>query len=417
MPASSVSSSPASPSSSSPGPRSGPTTAMTAMTARPGAPAQLSLPGQAAAPEGPIDLSGMFLMHRGFRRDLDRFVAGAASTPATDRRTWKRMARRWALFGSILHKHHQAEDTGLWPLLHLRATSPTEHDVLDLMTAQHALIDPALATCVELFSTLGTEADESSRARLHTTLVEVRERLLEHLACEERDAMTMVQRLLTTGDWDRLNHEYFTPEYGPLDRLALIGWLCDGLSEEQMLRFPGAKRSQLPMARLLSRRFGNAEMRTFQRVLAPGTLTKSDQKLLRNLRTIAKVHRFLRRVSGGRWANRFRGMDLIMLTVNGRRSGKHYTTPLIALRDGESYIVAASSAGVDREPSWWLNLKADPRGQVHLAGRRTPVVATELDGAERQRWWSNLVESLADYETYQTAVSRRIAVVRLSPTE
>ena len=38
---------------------------------RAGWPAQLRLPGQAAAPEGPVDMYMMYLMHFGFRRDLD----------------------------------------------------------------------------------------------------------------------------------------------------------------------------------------------------------------------------------------------------------------------------------------------------------------------------------------------------------
>ena len=38
-------------------------------------PRQLRLPGQAAAPEGPVDMQTMYLMHHAFRRDLDSFAA------------------------------------------------------------------------------------------------------------------------------------------------------------------------------------------------------------------------------------------------------------------------------------------------------------------------------------------------------
>ena len=48
---------------------------------------QLRLPGQAAAPDGPIDVSTMYFMHFGFRRDLDAFVT-ASRTPVTDRARW-----------------------------------------------------------------------------------------------------------------------------------------------------------------------------------------------------------------------------------------------------------------------------------------------------------------------------------------
>ena len=49
---------------------------------------QLRLPGQAAAPEGPIDVSTMYFMHFGFRRDLDAFVT-ASRTPVADRARWQ----------------------------------------------------------------------------------------------------------------------------------------------------------------------------------------------------------------------------------------------------------------------------------------------------------------------------------------
>src|SRR5829696_1505106 len=102
-------------------------------------PTQLLLPGQAAAPDGPIDLVAMYVMHRAFRRDLDAFVAAAAGTPAGDRPRWARLARRFALFAKVLHKHHHGEDVGLWPLLRDRGADPA---VLDALEAEHAGIDP-----------------------------------------------------------------------------------------------------------------------------------------------------------------------------------------------------------------------------------------------------------------------------------
>ena len=43
-------------------------------------PEQLNLPGQSHTADGPHDQIGMFAMHHGFRRDLDRFVAAAEYT-------------------------------------------------------------------------------------------------------------------------------------------------------------------------------------------------------------------------------------------------------------------------------------------------------------------------------------------------
>ncbi|HEY5877626.1 MAG TPA: hemerythrin domain-containing protein, partial [Nakamurella sp.] len=98
--------------------------------------AQLQLPGQAAAPDGPIDLSTMYVMHFGFRRDLDEFAA-SAGTPVGDRARWQALRTRWAKFAMILEHHHTVEDEALWPrLLELAREAGDEAAVATLETME-----------------------------------------------------------------------------------------------------------------------------------------------------------------------------------------------------------------------------------------------------------------------------------------
>ncbi|SNS92159.1 deazaflavin-dependent oxidoreductase, nitroreductase family [Geodermatophilus saharensis] len=143
--------------------------------------------------------------------------------------------------------------------------------------------------------------------------------------------------------------------------------------------------------------------------------TTRDRLLTTTQRHAARVHTALLRRSGGRLGNRFRGGDVVLLTHRGRRSGRTLTTPLLHVRDGEDLVVAASNGGVDAEPQWWLNLQADPHGEVEVRGRRWPVVATQVDEADRGRLWRALMDRCPTYDDYQARVSRRIALVRLSP--
>ena len=78
---------------------------------------QVLLPGQAAAPEGPVDMIMMYVMHHAFRRDLAAFAARVPTVAVDDAVTWRALAQRWTDFASVLHKHHSGEDAGLWPLL------------------------------------------------------------------------------------------------------------------------------------------------------------------------------------------------------------------------------------------------------------------------------------------------------------
>src|SRR5215211_5238530 len=103
---------------------------------------QLLLPGQAAAPGGPVDIAPMYLMHRAFRRDLAAFAEVVPTVEVADRARWGRIARRFEFFGMVLHKHHHGEDIAMWPLLAERGADPA---VLHALEAEHAGIDPLLA--------------------------------------------------------------------------------------------------------------------------------------------------------------------------------------------------------------------------------------------------------------------------------
>src|SRR3712207_2402530 len=114
---------------------------------------QVLLPGQYAAPEGPVDLVSMYVMHHAFRRDLTRLRAAVAEAPLDDRERWRALGRRWQLFATALHHHHAAEDAGLWPLLVTRLGDDADaREVLDAMQAEHARIDPLLDECNDAFT-------------------------------------------------------------------------------------------------------------------------------------------------------------------------------------------------------------------------------------------------------------------------
>jgi hemerythrin-like domain-containing protein len=231
------------------------------MTTTASAPPQLFLPGQAAAPEGPVDIAPMYVMHRAFRRDLDAFADIVPTVPVGDRARWWMVARRFEFFGTVLHKHHHGEDVALWPLLAERGADTA---VLDALEAEHAGIDPLLASADEDLRALadGT-GDATTRDRLARTTAQLRDGLTAHLAHEERDGMALVQRHLTQADWDRLDKEVFSKDYIPREIPAVLGWVMSGLAPEAQRRLPGANAVFLTFGRLMARRFDRREARVF----------------------------------------------------------------------------------------------------------------------------------------------------------
>ncbi|NRQ40509.1 hemerythrin domain-containing protein [Nonomuraea sp. NN258] len=209
------------------------------MTAVTRTPAQLLLPGQAAAPPGPVDLVAMYVMHHAFRRDLNAFAAAVERTPVHDRATWRALDVRWGRFSAILHHHHSGEDAGLWPLLLSRADAAGDRagrETLEAMEAEHAEIDPLLESCATGFRRLAAAPDPDARDALEVRVRAVRERLARHLEHEERDALVLVQRHLTHADWERLEKEHFKGKHGPRELAFAASWAVHGLPRASLRR-------------------------------------------------------------------------------------------------------------------------------------------------------------------------------------
>jgi hypothetical protein len=232
---------------------------------------QLLLAGQAAAPDGPVDLTVMFLMHRGFRRDLETFTRALPATPLHDGDTWSALAQRWAVFARILHDHHAGEDAGLWPLLLERVDAAGDgagRATLEAMSAEHGRIDPLLDACSEGFQRMSREPNAPARDALVTDLAAAREHLGAHLAHEERDALRLVQAHLSQEDWQRVSVEYFDKPLTTRELMGVAAWALHGLPSDGVDRLrrgdPKGPLLILTWRLLLRRPFERRERRAFR---------------------------------------------------------------------------------------------------------------------------------------------------------
>jgi deazaflavin-dependent oxidoreductase (nitroreductase family) len=115
----------------------------------------------------------------------------------------------------------------------------------------------------------------------------------------------------------------------------------------------------------------------------------------------------------GRSGHRWSGVRTLLLTTRGRRSGKLRRTALIYGRDGDRYLVVASSGGSKRHPSWYLNLTENPEVQVQVGGDRFPARALTATPEEKPRLWVAMASIWPDYDRYQSGTERDIPVVVL----
>jgi deazaflavin-dependent oxidoreductase (nitroreductase family) len=111
------------------------------------------------------------------------------------------------------------------------------------------------------------------------------------------------------------------------------------------------------------------------------------------------------------------GKGVVLLTMRGAKSGKIRKVPLMRVEHDGVYAVVASLGGAPKHPVWYYNLKADPRLQLQDGAVTGDFVARELDGEERDLWWSRSVEAWPDYAEYQTKTERVLPVFVLEPVQ
>jgi len=123
---------------------------------------------------------------------------------------------------------------------------------------------------------------------------------------------------------------------------------------------------------------------------------------------------FLMRVSKGRF-NSTGSPVLVVLTTTGRKSGLPRETPLAYFTDGDDVVLIASKGGSPEDPSWLLNIRADPEVGLHVGPRGGRYTAREAAGAERDRLWGLANALYRGYDGYQARTERQIPVVVCTP--
>ena len=125
-----------------------------------------------------------------------------------------------------------------------------------------------------------------------------------------------------------------------------------------------------------------------------------------------------RRTSGRATLTSWLGdVEMTMLTTTGAKTGQERTHVVLGLPDGDRVIVVASNYGRQHHPNWYHNLIANPRASIEIRGVSREVIAHELDGAERERYYQRGIDLYPGFTLYQRRAHRRIPVLVLEPVD
>lgn len=131
-----------------------------------------------------------------------------------------------------------------------------------------------------------------------------------------------------------------------------------------------------------------------------------------------KVDGFFWKLSGGRFffSSKLVGIPAFQITSIGAKSKQPRTLVLYGFSEDEKIALIASNFGQANNPSWYYNLKANPKCQVEWKGASREYIAHEAEGEEREKFWNLAVSYYKGYELYAIrAVHRRIPVMVLEP--
>ena len=119
------------------------------------------------------------------------------------------------------------------------------------------------------------------------------------------------------------------------------------------------------------------------------------------------------KVSGGTEGTTLRdtGLPVIIVTHIGNKTGAVRKTPLMRVKDSNSYVLVGSQGGAPTDPVWVRNLRVNPDVEIRDETVVRPMRVREVeDENERSRLWKLAIAAYPPYAEYQERTARRIPV-------
>jgi hemerythrin-like domain-containing protein len=142
----------------------------------------------------------MCMTHTAFRREFGFLRGVIRSVGEGDIGRAMIVTQHFDTIRSFLRHHQAAEDACLWPRVLARATA-SDAAVLLSMQAQHREIDAMLGGIAGGFQGWQDVAGLAGREALMGAASRLQEMLAEHLDAEEGQALPLIARHVTAGEW------------------------------------------------------------------------------------------------------------------------------------------------------------------------------------------------------------------------
>ena len=108
------------------------------------------------------------------------------------------------------------------------------------------------------------------------------------------------------------------------------------------------------------------------------------------------------------------GLPCLIIQTKGAKSGLERKTVLSYYEENGAIYIVASNGGSDKNPSWYFNIKKNPKIIVNIQKEYIDMVAEELTGQNKLNYWKKINMSFNGvYDKYQNNPERSIPVLKL----
>jgi hemerythrin-like domain-containing protein len=166
------------------------------------------------------------LIHAAVRRDLERLSTALAEAPDGDRERAAGLQRAFANLRDQLTRHHEGEDTHLWPWL---ATVGVDADLLTTMEAEHSVMSGALAETDTAMTRYAASASAADAATARKSVVRTQEAVVRHLDHEEDELEPALRPHVETPGWKAVEKKLRS--VSPTEGGTFFAWLTDGMTD------------------------------------------------------------------------------------------------------------------------------------------------------------------------------------------
>ena len=133
------------------------------------------------------------------------------------------------------------------------------------------------------------------------------------------------------------------------------------------------------------------------------------------MRFITSLQAFIYKTTKGNIWSTIKNCNICVVHMRGAKTGKRRVVPLMHVPYEQGVILVASLGGADVNPTWYWNLKKNPKIEVFVGSEKLNLRAKQVEDHVKSDLWPLICSCYPDFEHYQQSTKRNIPVFNCQP--